>query len=100
MFHHQFADGGFLGSKPYASSGSYIKRMSDYCRSCRYDVKQRTGEDACPFNYLYWDFLERHRSLLSANPRMAMMYRTWDRMDEAERVDILALARSFLDALE
>ncbi|MCB1219075.1 MAG: cryptochrome/photolyase family protein [Planctomycetales bacterium] len=96
----QFADGGFLGSKPYASSGSYIKRMSDYCRSCRYDVKQRTGEDACPFNYLYWDFLERHRSLLSANPRMAMMYRTWDRMDEAERVDILALARSFLDALE
>ncbi|MCB1186877.1 cryptochrome/photolyase family protein [bacterium] len=96
----QFADGGYLGSKPYASSGSYIKRMSDYCRSCRYDVKQRTGEDACPFNYLYWDFLERHRSLLSANPRMAMMYRTWDRMDEAERVDILALARSFLDGLE
>ncbi|MCB1217863.1 cryptochrome/photolyase family protein [bacterium] len=96
----QFADGGYLASKPYAASGSYINRMSDYCRACRYDVKQRTGEDACPFNYLYWDFLERNRSLLAANPRMSMTYRTWERMDERERVDILALARSFLDALE
>jgi deoxyribodipyrimidine photolyase-related protein len=58
----QFADGGLVASKPYASSGAYIDRMSDYCGSCRYKVKKRTGPDACPFNALYWDFLARHRA--------------------------------------
>ena len=57
----QFADGGLLASKPYAASGAYINRMSDYCGGCRYDVKQRTGPNACPFNALYWDFIARHR---------------------------------------
>ena len=52
-----FADGGYLASKPYAASGAYINKMSDYCKHCRYDVSKKTGEDACPFNYLYWNFM-------------------------------------------
>ncbi len=73
----QFGDGGLVGSKPYVSSGAYIDRMSDYCRHCRYDVKQRIGPDACPFNALYWDFIARHEDKLAGNHRMAMPYRTW-----------------------
>ena len=64
----QFADGGMLGSKPYAASGNYINKMSDYCDACRFDVKQKTGEDACPFNSLYWHFLDRNRNTLDGNP--------------------------------
>jgi deoxyribodipyrimidine photolyase-related protein len=95
----QFADGGLLASKPYASSGAYIDRMSDYCSQCRYDVKQRTGPNACPFNALYWDFLARNREVLGANQRLAMPYRNWDRMDDATRADIRASASRFLDTL-
>jgi deoxyribodipyrimidine photolyase-related protein len=65
----QFADGGLLASKPYAASGAYINRMSNYCGTCRYDVKQRTGPDACPFNALYWDFIARNRDLPPTNRR-------------------------------
>ena len=74
-----FADGGIVGSKPYAASGAYIDRMSDYCAGCRYSVKQKTGEGACPFNRLYWGFLERNRKTLRDNPRLAMPYRTLDK---------------------
>ena len=81
----QYADGGLLGSKPYIASGAYIDRMSDYCGSCRYNVKERTGPDACPFNALYWHFLARHRRRLDGLPRMAQMYRTYDKFDEAEK---------------
>ena len=95
----QFGDGGLLGSKPYVSSGAYINRMSDYCRHCRYDVKQRVGDDACPFNALYWDFLARHRAKLGDNPRPTMPYRTWDRQSGDERVATWAQAASFLDKL-
>ncbi|TGD62386.1 cryptochrome/photolyase family protein [Tabrizicola sp. WMC-M-20] len=96
----QFADGGVLGSKPYAASGAYIDRMSDYCGSCRYKVKDKTGPDACPFNLLYWHFLLRHRDRFQANPRMAQMYRTWDKMDETRRQDTLSEADAFLHRLE
>lgn len=96
----QFADGGLLGSKPYAASGAYIDRMSDYCGHCRYDVKQRTGLDACPFNALYWDFLARNRERLGRNQRLAMPYRNWDRMDEGTRVDLRAQAAGFLATLD
>jgi deoxyribodipyrimidine photolyase-related protein len=68
-----YADGGLLASKPYAASGSYINRMSTYCKGCRYNVKQRSGPQACPFNALYWDFLARHLESLGRNPRMALV---------------------------
>lgn len=80
----QFSDGGILASKPYVASGAYINRMSDYCSGCRYDVRSRTGDEACPFNVLYWDFLARHRGKLARNPRMAQMYRTMDRFSAEE----------------
>ena len=75
-----FADGGYLASKPYAAGGAYINRMSNYCKNCRYKVTEKSGEDACPFNYLYWDFLDRHREKLGNNPRLGMIYRTFDKM--------------------
>ncbi|MDJ0639642.1 MAG: cryptochrome/photolyase family protein [Paracoccaceae bacterium] len=95
----QFADGGIVGSKPYVSSGNYIDRMSDYCKDCAYSPKVKTGEGACPFNLLYWAFLDRHRDRFSKNPRMANMYRTWDRMDDAKRETILSEAKAFLKRL-
>lgn len=94
------ADGGLLGSKPYAASGAYINRMSDYCRSCRYDPKAKPGEGACPFNALYWHFLHENRVPLARNPRMALPYRALDGMDGALREAHLASARRFLASLE
>ena len=96
----QFADGGLLASKPYASSGAYIDRMSDYCGHCRYDVKQRTGPDACPFNALYWDFLARNEDKLGRNQRLAMPYRNWSRMDPETQTALRDQARSFLASLD
>lgn len=95
----QFADGGALASKPYASSGNYINRLSDYCRECRFDVKQRTGPEACPFNYLYWDFVSRHREKLERNPRMGNVYRTWDRMAADRKEAVRADTQRFLASL-
>jgi len=77
-----FADGGILGTKPYASSGAYINKMSDYCKTCAYDVKEKNGENACPFNYLYWNFLIKNKSVLRKNHRMAMIYRVLEKFDE------------------
>ena len=96
----QFADGGLLGSKPYVSSGNYIDKMSDYCGTCAYKVKDKTGPDACPFNTLYWHFLDRHRPRFSANPRMGNMYGTWDRMDAGKRATVLAEAGAWLVRLD
>ncbi len=96
----QFGDGGLLGSKPYASSGAYIDRMSDYCGSCRYDVKQRTGPDACPFNALYWDFLIRNRDKLGGIHRMGMPYRTWDKMTAEVQTALRGQAAGFLARLD
>lgn len=95
----QFADGGLLGSKPYAASGNYINKMSNYCDNCRYDVKQKTGPGACPFNPLYWDFLIRNRSKLQHNPRISRAYTTWDKMSEEKREDYLRSAQDFLETL-
>lgn len=96
----QFADGGIIASKPYVSSGAYINRMSDYCKGCAYKVSQKTGEGACPFNLLYWHFLDRHRDRFKSNARMGNMYRTWDRMDGDKRETVLSEAQDFLDRLE
>jgi deoxyribodipyrimidine photolyase-related protein len=96
----QFADGGLLGSKPYAASGAYIDRMSDYCGTCRYDVKQRIGPDACPFNALYWDFLARNARKLRRNQRLAMPYRNWERMSAETQAALRAQAATFLDSLD
>ncbi|MDP5306591.1 cryptochrome/photolyase family protein [Paracoccus spongiarum] len=92
------ADGGRLGSKPYAASGAYINRMSDYCTGCRFDPKAKLGPDACPFNYLYWTFLIENRGALSDNPRMALPYRNLDAMPEDRRRAIADHAARFLDA--
>jgi deoxyribodipyrimidine photolyase-related protein len=96
----QFADGGLLASKPYAASGAYINRMSDYCGSCAYDVKQRTGPSACPFNALYWDFIRRNAVTIKTNPRMAQMVRTYDKFPDEEKARIEASAKTFLAGLK
>jgi deoxyribodipyrimidine photolyase-related protein len=96
----QFADGGVVGSKPYVSSGNYINKMSDYCGGCSYKVADKTGPDTCPFNLLYWDFLDRHRQRFDRNPRMGPVYATWDRMDETRRQTIRGEAADFLARME
>ena len=95
----QFADGGLLASKPYASSGAYIDRMSDYCKTCVYDVKVKSGAKACPFNFMYWAFLIRNASVLRNSQRMAMPYRTLAGWDEGRQAAITAEAEDFLDRL-
>lgn len=95
----QFADGGLLASKPYAASGNYINKMSDYCKNCRFDVKKRVGPDACPFNALYWHFLDRNRTKLNGLQRLRQVYATWDKMSEADRSKTLASAEVFLAKL-
>lgn len=95
-----FADGGLLASKPYAASGAYIDRMSDYCAGCAYDPKVRLGPGACPFNLLYWNFIAANEAVLAANPRMAMPYKTWRAMDPERRAAIREQAQAFLDGLD
>ena len=95
-----FADGGYLASKPYSAGGAYINRMSNYCKNCRYKVTEKSGEDACPFNYLYWDFLDRHRETLGNNPRLGMIYRTVDKMAPEKQAGVNADAGRFLAGLD
>ena len=87
------------GSKPYAASGAYIDRMSDFCAGCEYDVKQKTGPNACPFNYLYWAFLIRQKKRLDNNARLAMSYKTVGRWSPARQEAIIAEAERFLNSL-
>ena len=95
-----FADGGYLASKPYAAGGAYINRMSNYCRDCQYKVSQKNGAAACPFNYLYWDFLIRNRAKLKDNARLGMMYRSLDRMEKTKIAAIHHDANQFLASLQ
>ena len=81
-------------------SSSFVNKMSNYCKGCRFKVTRKNGPDACPFNYLYWDFLERNRSKLRSNPRVGMMYRTYDRMSDEKKNAIREDSRSFLNAIE
>lgn len=95
-----FADGGLLGSKPYAAGGAYINRMSDYCKDCRYKVSEKTGEDACPFNYLYWDFVARNEALLVRNPRTSQVARAWSKLDADRQLAVRESATRFLQLLD
>jgi deoxyribodipyrimidine photolyase-related protein len=94
-----FADGGYLGSKPYAASGAYIHKMSNYCQNCAYNVQEKNGERACPFNYLYWDFLIKNREKLRTNHRLTMIYAVLDKKDPAAIEMIQKDAKRFLDEL-
>ncbi|WP_313650682.1 cryptochrome/photolyase family protein [Pseudomonas soli] len=94
------ADGGYLGSKPYCASGRYIQRMSDHCKACSFRVDQAVGEDACPFNALYWHFLIRHRAQLSGNPRLALVYRSLDGMAPARREGVWQRGETLLARLD
>ncbi len=96
----QYADGGIVGSKPYVSSANYIDKMSDYCGKCYYKKSEKLGEKACPFNSLYWHFHHRNRAKLNKNPRIGMVYVTWNKTSEADKALILAQADSHLANLE
>ncbi|MFM7093557.1 MAG: cryptochrome/photolyase family protein, partial [Actinomycetota bacterium] len=85
-----FADGGRMATKPYASGGAYIDKMSDYCKGCRYDRKKRTGDDACPFTTLYWDFLDRHSATFGRNPRIATQVRAAQKLTDIAEVRVRA----------
>ncbi|CAH0530271.1 (6-4) photolyase [Vibrio hippocampi] len=95
-----FSDGGMVATKPYAASGAYINKMSDHCKGCHYDVKQKVGCDACPFNSLYWNFMVKHRQRIGVNPRVGMIYRYWDGLEDSQQSEILAQAQSVLSNIE
>mgnify|MGYP001825596480 FL=1 len=88
----QYADGGYMASKPYAASGAYIKRMGNYCAGCGYNPSVATGDTACPFTTLYWDFLQRHRDKFISHPRTALQWRALDRKgrDELKAISMQA----------
>jgi deoxyribodipyrimidine photolyase-related protein len=92
----QFADGGIVGTKPYVSSASYIDKMSHYCGSCFYKKALKTGEKACPFNSLYWNFYDKHEDKLSKNPRIGMMYNVWRKMKPEDKSALLVQADYYL----
>lgn len=95
-----YADGGLMASKPYAASGKYIDRMSNFCGGCSYDVKDSTGENACPFNSLYWRFIAVNEDRLRGNHRMANILAGWRRMDEGKKTALLNRAEDCLALLE
>jgi deoxyribodipyrimidine photolyase-related protein len=95
-----FADGGILASKPYAAGGNYINKMSNYCKNCYYNVQEKTGPRACPFNYLYWNFLQQNQDKLKKNHRLSMIYKTYDRMPESKKKSIQESSHSFFEKLE
>ncbi|WP_016952393.1 cryptochrome/photolyase family protein [Anabaena sp. PCC 7108] len=90
-----FADGGILASKPYAASANYINKMSDYCKSCVYNYKERTGEKACPFNFFYWNFLDKNRSKLQTQGRMSFILKNLDKMSSNELQSIHQQAKDW-----
>lgn len=93
----QFADGGMIGTKPYVSSAAYIDKMSHYCGSCYYNKSKKTGNKACPFNSLYWNFYDQHEDKLSKNPRIGMMYKIWHKMQPETKAEILEQAEFYLN---
>ena len=96
----QFADGGIVGTKPYVSSANYMHKMGPHCASCQYKRQAKTEDDACPFNSLYWHFHARNRDLLERNPRIGMVYRTWDKMPAPQQQALLDRGDALLANLE
>jgi deoxyribodipyrimidine photolyase-related protein len=96
----QWADGGIIATKPYVSSGAYINRMSDYCKGCTYDHKQKVGAGACPFNALYWDFFARHERLLGRNTRLGMAYRQLEKLKGTQLDNLRAHATDIRSGIE
>lgn len=96
----QYADGGIVGSKAYAASGNYISKMSDYCQHCHYQVKEKTTENACPLNSLYWHFMNKHREQFERNPRIGMVYRNWDNQSDENQQAVLSKAKRLLIDIE
>ncbi|MGO4875838.1 cryptochrome/photolyase family protein [Pedobacter psychrotolerans] len=96
----QYADGGITGSKPYTASANYIHKMSNYCEGCKYDRNDKVGDNACPFNSLYWDFHDRHRDKLQHNHRLSMVYRLWDKMNHELKSAVLKRANYCLTNLD
>jgi deoxyribodipyrimidine photolyase-related protein len=96
----QYADGGLLATKPYISSSNYIRKMSNYCNSCFYNSSEKTGKKACPFNSLYWNFIDHHRNKLKSNLRMRMIYNLWDKQKPEQKSEILKQAEYYLEHLE
>ena len=94
-----FADGGIMASKPYAASGKYIQKQGDHCKSCSYDPKQVTGDQACPYNSLYWHFIDRHRDVLSQNPRMGLIMGGWRKRASSDREAIVQWGEQVLKRL-
>ena len=95
-----FADGGIMASKPYAASGKYIQKQGNHCKTCRYDPKHVTGENACPYNSLYWHFIDRHNALLSQNPRMGLILGGWRKRGDDDREAVLRWADQTLEQIE
>ena len=95
-----FADGGLIASKPYAASGNYINKMSDYCKGCAYQVEEKLNDDACPFNALYWYFLQRHKDRFGSNPRMAFSYKAWHRISDSDQAKLIAKGDQLLADIE
>ena len=93
----QFADDGIVGTKPYNSSANYMHKMSNYCSNCKYDYKKKVGENACPFNSLYWNFYDRHAKKFANNPRLGMAYRHLNKMDSEKKEEILKTAQYYLE---
>ncbi|WP_404343061.1 cryptochrome/photolyase family protein [Pseudoalteromonas mariniglutinosa] len=93
----QFADGGLIATKPYTASGNYINKMSDYCKGCHYNVKEKSQHTACPFNSLYWHFMLQHEQQFTKNPRIAMLYKNWQKQDSTQQDAILKRAQWCLD---
>ena len=95
-----FADGGWIATKPYAASGNYVNKMSDYCKTCRYNVKEKFGPNACPLNSLYWNFIGENYEKFKLNHRMSFPVRNWEKMEEGQKIEIQEKAKELLNNLD
>ena len=89
-----------MASKPYAASGKYIQKQGDHCKGCKYDPKRVIGEGACPYNSLYWHFIDRHQDTLSQNARMGLILGGWKKRDQENQEAVLRCAAQYLEEIE